>query len=82
MKLLKIILKLLSKNEKKRGVFVLIMVTIMALLDAAGVISIIPFLAILGNPQMVEQNEGLKQLYLVSKSLGVSSINDFLINEI
>ena len=79
MKLIKIILKLLSKKEKKYGIFVVILVTIMALLDAAGVISIIPFLAILGNPEMVEENGILKQLYIGSKKIGVQNINDFLI---
>jgi len=57
-------LSLLSKHEKKRGLLVLILVIGMALFETLGVASIMPFLTVLGNPQAVESNQYLNQVYV------------------
>lgn len=48
----------------------------MALLEIAGVASIMPFLSVLGNPEVVETNPVLSALY---KYFGFSSVSGFLV---
>ena len=69
---------LLSRSEKRRALMVLAMVTGMAMLDVVGVASVMPFLAVLGNPQIVESNRILRTLYEASGALGVRTIDQFL----
>lgn len=78
MKLLKTILGLLSAKEKKRGSAVLLMVVGMALLEAAGVASVMPFLAILGSPEMIESNAFLQKMYVWAEGFGVKDTDAFL----
>ena len=68
-------LALLTPHEKRRGVLVLVLVVLMALLETAGVASVLPFLAVLSDPQVVETNSVLARLYSL---LGFKSVNDFL----
>lgn len=69
------ILVLLSLKERRRGAMVLSMVIIMALLEAVGVASVIPFLSVLGNPDTVHTSQILSKLY---NGIGFDSINSFL----
>ena len=62
---------LLTMYEKRRGLIVLMFVMGMALLETAGIASVMPFLAILGNPQMIETNPILRTLYSIAQELGV-----------
>ncbi len=75
---LKKILNLLNKNEKKKGFFLILLVLLMATMDVMGVASILPFIAVLSNPQTVETNFLLVFLYDKSRLFGVSDINEFL----
>ena len=50
----KIIIPLLTSHERKRGGLLLVMILLMALLDMIGVISILPFIAVLLNPEIIE----------------------------
>ena len=75
-KLLRKILFLLTPREKWRGGLVLIMVIVMALLETAGVASVMPFLAVLGNPEVVETNPILNRIY---EGLGFASVDRFLL---
>ena len=54
MKTLKKFLYLLSDREKKHAYLLLVMILAMALLDMLGVASIMPFIAVLSNPEIVE----------------------------
>ena len=56
MKTLKKAISLLTPHERKRGLLVLVLVVGMALLETAGVASVMPFLAVLGNPEMLNTN--------------------------
>ena len=56
MQTIKKLLFLLSVHERKRAVLLLIMITIMALVDTIGIASILPFVAVLTNPGVVETN--------------------------
>lgn len=55
------------------------MILIMALLDMVGVASIIPFIAVVTNPDLVEANVILKYLFETSKKFGVENIQQFLL---
>ena len=72
------ILKLLSANERRRAVLLLIMIIIMAFLDTLGVASILPFMAILTNPEIIETNTFLNTFFHTSKIFGIESEQEFL----
>ena len=69
----------LTPLEQKRGLLVLVLVIGMALLDTAGIASVMPFLAVLGNPEMSQSNPILSTLYIHAQRLGVRTVDDFLI---
>jgi len=75
MTLLRKTLALLSPKEKRRGALVMGMVIIMAMLETAGVASVMPFLGVLGDPGMVETNPLLASIY---NHLGFQSVDTFL----
>ena len=54
---------LLSKAERKETLVLLIMILVMSLLDVAGVASILPFITILGSPELVDTNPVLSWAY-------------------
>ena len=55
-KIIKKFIFLLTAQERKKALLLLIMVIIMALLDTIGVASIMPFVAVLTNPTLIETN--------------------------
>jgi len=79
MKNLKKILFLLKPKEKRSALILLVMVIFMGLMEVAGVLSIMPFIVVLSNPEIIETNNILKDTYEISKLFGVKSINNFLI---
>jgi hypothetical protein len=79
MKTLKKSLSLLTPHERKRGLLVLVLVMGMALLETAGVASVMPFLAVLGNPEMLNSNPVLSGLYAFAQPFGIRMPDDFLI---
>jgi len=60
---LKQLWQILTPLDKRKLLFVFALVMIMALIEAAGVVSIMPFLAVLSNPKIIESNVLLKTLY-------------------
>ena len=75
MQTFKKILFLLTPKERRLGALVLCMVIVMALLETAGVASVMPFLSVLGNPEVVNTNQVLSTLY---HGLGFESEDTFL----
>jgi len=69
-------LALLTPKEKRRGGLVLGMVIIMAVLETAGVASVMPFLSVLGNPEVVQTNPVLNTVY---EGLGFTSVDAFIL---
>jgi ABC-type bacteriocin/lantibiotic exporter with double-glycine peptidase domain len=69
------ILDLLSPQERRRAGLLLSMILVMALLDVVGVASIMPFMAVLANPQVVETNAYLAATYA---ALGFTATEPFL----
>ena len=72
------LLDLLSPAERKRAGVLMVMMLIMALLDMLGVASILPFIAVLANPALVETSPVLSWAFQFSTKLGVSSNEQFL----
>jgi ABC-type multidrug transport system fused ATPase/permease subunit len=72
------LLDLLIPAERKRAGGLMVMMLVMALLDMLGVASILPFIAVLTNPGLVETNQILSWAYKFSTNLGVSSTDQFL----
>jgi len=75
MRTTKKLLDLLTPPERKRAFLLLCMIIIMALLDAVGVASIMPFMALLANPELVESNAFLNTAYTY---LGFTDPQQFL----
>ena len=73
------ILFLLKPKEKKSALMLLIMVIFMGFMEVAGVLSIMPFIVVLSNPEVIETNNLLKNTYEFSKTFGVKSNNRLLI---
>jgi len=70
---------LLSSKERKRAGLLLFMMIIMAFLDMIGVASILPFMAVLTNPSIIETNSFLNILFKYSNIFGVQNNHEFLI---
>ncbi len=78
MQTFKKLLFLLSNHEKKRAGLLVIMILILAFLDMIGVASIMPFIAVLTNPSLVETNLFLNYMYKASSVFGVQNNQEFL----
>ncbi len=75
---LKKILFILSPPDRKNVIVLIIMILIMAILDMIGVASILPFIAVLTNPTLIETNIILNKMFQISKNLGVENNQEFL----
>ena len=73
------ILFILTPSEVKRFCILVGMMTIVAILDMIGVASIMPFMAVLANPEVVKTNILLKEAYIIAKSLGIENIKQFML---
>ena len=78
MKTFKKIFDLLSPRERRQVFYLLIMILIMALLDVIGVASIMPFIGVLSNPDLIENNILINNLFNYSNLLGVKTNDQFL----
>ena len=78
MQTLKKISSLLNPPEKRRAFLLFLMILVMALLDMIGVASILPFMTVLVNPEIIETNMFLNKLYDFSRLFGVKNNQHFL----
>ena len=78
MRIIKQILYLLTPDERMNAGLLMLMTLIMALLDTIGVASILPFMAVLSNPSLVETNLILSYLFQAFKIFGVENNQQFL----
>ena len=69
---------LLSSQEKKKTILLILMMLVMALLETAGLVSILPFLTILANQELIETNKFLNSIFQFSKFFGVENRDEFL----
>ena len=73
--MLRNLLDLLLPAERAQAFFLTAWVLIVALIDVIGIASIMPFIGVLSNPELVQTNEHLAKLYEFS---GCESSHDFL----
>jgi ATP-binding cassette, subfamily B, bacterial PglK len=74
---MRVLLKLinfLSLEERKQAGILVFMAAVMAIIDVAGVVSIMPFIAVVTNPDLVQTNDFLNSAY---RYFDFSSIQDF-----
>jgi ABC-type multidrug transport system fused ATPase/permease subunit len=78
MKTTKKLLFLFSTQQPKQLILLMIMILIMALLDMIGIASILPFMAVLTNPYLIETNLILMKIFQVLSIFGVESKQQFI----
>lgn len=69
---------LLDKDQKKNVIFLFILILFSAFLDVLGVASILPFMALLTNPNIIETNELFNLLFVYMSNFGIDNTNHFL----
>lgn len=77
MKTLKKLKYLLTSTEQRRAIILMGMVLIMGLVDTLGVASIMPFMTVLTNPDMIETNYILNNLFNIAGIFGVKTYLEF-----
>lgn len=78
MEIVKKLLFLLDQNQRKKLTILMMMILIMALLDAIGVASILPFVAVITNESIIETNFAISKVYEFSKIFGIENNKEFL----
>lgn len=76
---MKKILRLLTTAQKRHTFLLLVLIFLTAFIDTIGVASILPFVAVLANPKLVETNIFLNTLYQLCSNWGILNVNQFLI---
>ncbi len=74
--LFKKISSLLTSKDKRQLLFLTFVIFIVALVEVCGIASIMPFMAVVANPEVIESN---RYIALVYHRLGFSSTNQFLV---
>ena len=72
------LLALLTPAERKRAAVLMGMILVMAFLDMLGVASILPFIAVLANPELVQTNAMLNMAFITSNDIGIHTLDQFL----
>ena len=78
MNFLKKITYILTPKERKLAIILLLMIFGMGLVDMLGVASIMPFIAVLSNPEIIDSNSILNFIYKVSENFGVTNKSQFI----
>ena len=76
--MIKKLLKLLTPAERKHAAVLLVMIMLMGLLDMVSVASIMPFMAVLGNPEIVKTNAILNKAFTIANNFGIDTTEQFL----
>ncbi len=69
---------MLNPEERNKVVLILFMVLIMAFLEVLGAASIVPFIAVLSNPDLVHESRIFRFVFSYSQTVGVRSIDQFM----
>ena len=78
MKNFKKLLSILTPHETKQALYILIMMLLMALLEMIGVLSILPFMTILVNTDLIKTNMILNYAFQKSSIFGIETNQEFL----
>ena len=71
-------LYILSVRERTYAAILLAMMVILAFLEMAGVLSIMPFMTVLLNPEVIETNLILNSVYRHSNIIGIDTRKEFI----
>ena len=72
-------MSLLTASERKKAGVLLSVMLLIAGLDALGVASILPFMGVLANPDLVRTNESLNLVFVTSQKFGIDTVDQFLV---
>jgi ABC-type multidrug transport system fused ATPase/permease subunit len=72
------IITILTPSERKRGGGLMGMILVMAFLDMLGVASVMPFISVLTNPELVQTNAVLNTMFTTSSHIGIQTTEQFL----
>lgn len=75
MLLIRKLLGLLTTSERRHLALLIVMMLVVAVIDVLGIASILPFIAVLSNPELITSN---KYLAFINTYMGVNSQEDFL----
>ena len=77
MKNIKNLFYLLNHKERIRAITLIFLMLITAVIEMIGIASILPFITILTNPDIIQINSILRNIFDVTKSYGVENIDQF-----
>ena len=77
--MIRAMLNLLSDTNRKSVAIVLFWVVLMAVLDALGVASVIPFLTVVSDPSVIDSSEIAGAAFKMSCQLGICDETDFIL---
>ena len=69
---------LLNPSERKRAYTLMFLMLIMAFMDMIGVASILPFMTVLTNPELLQTNTFLIILFNLGSHIGIYNVDQFL----
>jgi len=78
MQFFKKLLALLTPPERKRAGVLMAMILVMAFIDMLGVASIMPFMAVVANPELIQTNAALNTAFQAASALGIHTVEQFL----
>ncbi len=78
MQTLKKLIYFLTPKERRQAAILLCMIFLMALIDMIGVASIMPFIAVISNSDLIETNSYLKFIFETSSFFGVNTKDQFI----
>tara|TARA_B100001093_G_scaffold419507_2_gene411091 strand:- start:3497 stop:5311 length:1815 start_codon:yes stop_codon:yes gene_type:complete len=78
MQIINKILYLLSAQEIKRAILLLLMIIIMAFLEMMGIASVMPFMSVVSNPDIIETNVNLNKIFRLSNKFGIQDEEQFV----
>ena len=69
---------LLSSKERVQFTILVFMMLVVSLIDVVGIASIMPFIAVISNPEIVETNQIFKLIYEISFDYGIETKQQFI----
>jgi ABC-type multidrug transport system fused ATPase/permease subunit len=73
------IYEILGRKERRSGALLLVFIFCNSFLDAIGIASLMPFMAVLSNPNLIYENTHLRFVYGILSEAGYGNERDFLI---
>jgi ATP-binding cassette, subfamily B, bacterial PglK len=68
-----------NKKERTKALKIIFLVIFMAILETAGIASVMPLLSVVGNPILIETNQNLNYFFIQLGKLGLSTYDEFII---